>query len=91
MQEKDLEIVLYEQLEKFKNKNFKDLMSMAKGDYCEAFIIEVSGVKAEVQIMVHWDGFEDGDIRIAGAINARGSWRVFHPTSGDLLIHKAEL
>jgi hypothetical protein len=91
MKEIELEVLLYEHLGKFKKKNFKELVSIAKSEYCEAFTIDFSGVKTEVEIMVHWDGAEDGDIRITGAINTRGSWRVFHPTSGDLLIHKAEL
>ena len=48
-------------------------------------VIGPSGTKYQVEILAHWQGPPEGDLRVMGAIDD-GGWRAFAPLSDEFVI-----
>ena len=72
------------ELNKFREKSYSELITMIDGDPITGEIEGTDGKKYQFEIQAYWDGTPDSDVRIMGSIDD-GGWRAFSPLTESFI------
>ena len=82
--------ILRQELMKYRTRSYIELIRLVGADPPTLVIQGASGTEYQIEIHIHWDGKDGGDVYVIGSIDD-GGWRAFLPLTEHFIARRHDV